>query len=80
MATILVCDKCKKQLPATSYRRVIVRNAADSKIKDIDLCRECYEFIEDIITNSYKYDIIDKSVGDPLKEFDAHCTNSYREL
>ena len=80
MATILVCDKCKKQLPVTSYRRVMVRNAADAKIQEIDLCRECYELIKDIIMKPYKYDITDTSVGNPLKEFEANCVNPYREL
>lgn len=83
MATILVCDRCKKQLPTTSYRRIIVRNAADAKMQDIDLCRECYELIEDAIMNSYKYDIIDKTAGDPLKDhYDAciHFVDERKEI
>ena len=80
MATILVCDKCKCQMPYEKLRRIVVRNAADAKMQEIDLCRECYELIEDIIMNSYKYDITDKTAGDPLKEFEANCVNPYHKL
>lgn len=72
MATILVCDKCRCKIPTESYKRLVVSNASGAKINDIDLCLDCWDLIRDIILNPYKYDIIDKTAGDPLKD---HCAN-----
>lgn len=83
MATILVCDKCRGHITepepssASGFRKLKIYNYKGILFRELDLCQSCYELIEDIIMNSWKYDIEDSTADDPLKD---HCVNTYRSL